>query len=689
MGGSVNTEVIDFTAGMNTVRASHLIAPNECQAIVNVNIKDGSLLSMPSLIHLSPALQPHFTEFREEILYYPNFRTNARLGNNLYWADGLNTGKVMFDGRRLPLGITPPTTIAAIESAANPGFGTHTGDFQYTYTFYSTDTGVESAPAPLPPYLTVDKEDIVITALEALPPTADAYRIYRIGGYLPRFTMVTQLAVEPATSARGTITLGGTTAVGGLDITVEIRDDLGAVVGLHTYNTDVGDTPEMIANSLALRINISDVYTTTVIGEVIHLKSVGVGVTQNSYTLTTTSLDTNITIAHVDPTGATAQVDTLPYTDVLDDTEIDGRLLTTLRSGAPLAGMNDFVELNGRLFGSKGANLYFSAAGNPDAWYINNFFTMPDNITGTAKTPAGLLVFGESYTYLLLGTAPQNFRLKVISNVLGCIARESIAYLDDQVIWLSETGLCMSNGYQIKDLTSDKIETIIGIQPISACVLNEVYYLAFKPSLFPTEELFPNHGLYPDGSVGTGDLEEGLIYLDFKRGRNYSYGMYSYPNVASIGILDAELHVVTFIPNVTFLSCVDPLPCDGYLQCNAYDLNLAGKLRGADFTELFYISPTFVDGSYSTLKQYEKIRLNMIGEFNIKAIFSDGKVAIEEDIKVTDEVTIVDGKAFSRDDVTLMGIPNAENHSYSIAFVIRGRGVIKSIQYSWKNRELP
>jgi len=689
MGGSVNTEVIDFTAGMNTVRASHLIAPNECRALVNVNIKDGSLLSMPSLIHLAPARHPYFTEFREELLYYPNFRTNARLGNNLYWADGLDTGKVMFDGRELPLGINPPTTPAAIESAANTPNGTHTGDFQYTYTFYSSDTGVESAPAPLPPYLTVDKEDIVITTLDPLPPEADTYRLYRIGGYLPRFTMVDQLAVTPATKAVGSITLGGTTAVGALEVTVEVRDELAAVVGVYTYHTVAGDTPELVLLALSLMIEAGGVYTTTVSGLVITITSVGVGVTQNSYVLTSSSTDTGITIAHVDPTGAVPQIDTLPYTDVLDDTEIDGRLLLTLRSGAPLAGMNDFVELNGRLFGSRGANLYFSAAGNPDAWYINNFFTMPDNITGTAKTPAGLLVFGESYTYLLLGTAPQNFRLKVISNVLGCIARESIAYLDDQVIWLSETGLCMSNGYQIKDLTSDKIETIIGIQPISACVLNEVYYLAFKPSLFPTDDLFPSFGLYPDGSVGTGDLEEGLIYLDFKRGRGYSYGMYQYDNVASIGILDAELHVVTFIPNVTFLSCEDPLPCDGYLQCNAYDLNLAGKLIGADFTELFYISPTFVDGSYSTLKQYDKIRLNMIGKFNVKVLFSDGTVVIEEDIKVTDEVTIVDGKAFSKDDVTLLGIPNAENSSYSIGFMIRGRGVIKSIQYSWKNREIP
>jgi len=689
MASSLNTEVIDFTAGMNTVRASHLVAKNESRVVVNVNIKNGSLLSMPTLQHLEDAGDPHFIEFQSKILFYPNFRTNAMLGSNLYWADGVHTGKVLFDGRELPLGIPTPTTAPTIVSAANTPNGKHTGDFQYAYTFYSRDTGVESAPSPLPPYLTVDKEDIIITGVETLPPQADSYRIYRIGGYLPRFTMVEQLDAIPADPASGSVTIDGTTAVGGLEVKLEISDEVLVIVGTYIYATVAGDTPSIIAEALAVLIEADGLYTTTVVNGIIYLESVLGGVIQNDFTFVVTSTDTNITVTSIDPTGGADAVLPIPYTDSLDDTEIDGRLLQTLRSGAPLEGMNDFVELNGRLFGSLGENVYFSALGNPDAWYINNFFTMPDKITGMAKAPAGLLIFGMSFTYLLLGTSPQNFRLKVISNILGCMSRKSIGYLQDNVIWLSETGLCRSNGYQIIDLTSDKIETLIGIEPTASCVLNEVYYLSYKPTLYPTEELFPSETLFPDGAVGTGDLEDGIIYLDFKRGTGYSYGLFDYENIASIGIVDGELYVVTAIPNVVFLGCTDTLGCDDYLQCSAFDLNVADKYIGSDFTELLYISPTFIDGSYSTLKQYEKIRLNMTGKFNIKVIFSDGTIAVEEDVELLDDVTVIGDEVFSKDDVNLIGIPNKENSSYSIAFIIKGKGVVKSIQYSWKNRELP
>ncbi len=584
MGVSTNTEIVDFTAGMNTVKANHLIAPNESRILVNVDITNGSLLSVPSAQRMNQAANPHFIEFNEDILYYANFRTNARMDNNLYWADGLETGKVLWDGRELPLGIPTPATPCTIASALVTPNGEHSGDFKYTYTFYSTDTGVESAPANLPPYLTVDKDNIVIDGLEAFPmsndpvpvPIADRYRIYRIGGYLPRFTMVAEL--------EGTA---------------------------------------------------------------------------------------------------------FPYTDELDDTEIDGRLLSTLHTEAPPSGLNDFVELNGRLFGSRGTDVFFSALGNADAWYSSNFFTMPDSITGMAKSPAGLLVFGNEYTYLLLGSDPSNFRLKVISNILGCISRSSIAYLKDSVVWLSKTGICLANGYQILDLTSDKIETVVGIEPTSACVLNEVYYLSFKPSLYPTEELFPSDTLFPGGAIGTGDLSEGIIYLDFKRGRNYSYGIFDFKSITSLGVVDGKLYNITSIPNTIFMDCTNPLLCDDYLQCTEYELNVMNKRVGSDVKKLRYVSPIFIDGSYSTLKQYDKIRINLTGTFDIKAVFSDGSVAVEESVSIKEKIAVIEGEIVTKNDITTIGIPNSHNTSYSIAFIINGYGVIKSIQYSWKNRELP
>jgi len=438
MGVSTNTEVVDFTGGMNTVKARHLINSSEALALINVDIRNGSLLSMPQLKRVLPSLGSHFVEFRDRPYYYDSFRTNTFMDNNMYWADGVDTGKVLWDGRELPLGIPTPTTELALSSVGNTPAGTHVGDFKYTYTFYSTDTGVESAPAPLPSYLTVDQDDIVIDGFEPFPvdedsdPVADVYRLYRIGGYLGEFTLVAQI-----------------------------------------------ETTE------------------------------------------------------------------IPYTDSIDDTEIDGRMLYTIRSGAPPAKLNDLVELNGRLFGSVDTKVYYSALGNPDAWYSYDFFTMPDSITAMAKSPGGLLIFGTTFTYLLAGTSPQTFRLKVISNKLGCLARESLAYLRDGVVWLGSTGILTSNGYQIINLTADKIASIDNLKATSAAVSNEVYYLHFQPVLVPSNFLRPSDTLYPLASVGTDLLASGIISMDFKRGDMYSYNLYDYVDAVSIGVLRGDIYVIT------------------------------------------------------------------------------------------------------------------------------------------------
>ena len=557
-----------------------LYLKSESRAMVNVDLRQGSLLSMPNLQHLEQALGAYFVQFADMLFYYNNWRAIAYMDNKMYWADGVETGKVMEDGTELALGLPTPSTSCTLK-AVDLGIGKHRGDFKYTYTFYSTQTNTESAPAPLPLYLVVDEDNIQVSGLEALPADADRYRIYRIGGYLPRFTMVDEIE-----------------------------------------NTET------------------------------------------------------------------------PYTDSLDDTEMDGRLLQTMRAGYPIQGINHFVELNGRLFGSVGTRVYYSALGNPDAWYSSDFYVMPETITGLAKSSAGLLVFGKRFTYRLVGTMPQNFRLKVISNELGCVSAKSIAYHGDKAIWLGLDGIYTTDGYQLINLTGNKIQHIANLSPTSAILYNDTYYLHYKPELTPLEDLYPRDNLYPSGALGVNELEDGIISMDFKRGRGYSYGLLNFDGVASLGIKDGLPHSITSTANVVFLSCEDPIECDDYLQCSQYDLNLMGDRHVLDYATLSYISPQFIDGSFSTLKQYEKIRVNVLGDFNVKVMFSNGDVVVEQDIKTADAentLALLSGEeiSFDRDSVELIGIPNNDNFSYSIAFIIEGVGIIKSIQYSWKNRELP
>ena len=184
MGVVTNTEVVDFTGGMNTVKAKHLIHPSESIGLVNVDIRDGSLRSMPDLSRVSIAAGSYFVEFRDRPYFYDSFRSNAFMADNMYWADGKDTGKVLKDGRVLDLGIATPSAPLNISNAGTGG--THTGDFKYTYTFYSTTTGVESAPAPLPPYLTVDQADIIVDNFDVFPilfPTKGSFATVGLKGH--------------------------------------------------------------------------------------------------------------------------------------------------------------------------------------------------------------------------------------------------------------------------------------------------------------------------------------------------------------------------------------------------------------------------------------------------------------------------------------------------------------------------
>jgi len=579
MGNITNTELLDFTGGMNTVTAPHLLPMNEALELTNVDIRYGSLKSITNLDNNASAQGKFFVEYRNNLYYYNDWRSNALIDDKMYWSNGVATGKILPDGTELPLGIPTPSTAIVQTLSGAVDSGVHKGDYKYTYTFYSTTTGVESAPAKLPHYISPNEQNVSLSGLEALPASADRYRIYRIGGYLTRFTLVD---------------------------TIEAAD--------------------------------------------------------------------------------------LPYTDDIDDSLIDGRLLHTLRSGTPPAGVKNFVELNGRLFGSVENKVYFSGLGNPDAWYTDDFFNLPNEVIALAKVPAGLLVLGRGYVYLLFGASPTSFRTKVVSDYLGCITNKSIAYYNERVLWLGVDGIMASDGYSVQNLTYRKIDSITSMNISSAAVANDVYYLSFKPVRVPSTILVPSNDLYP-GSVRGASLEddgftEGLIALDFRRGNQYSYLYQAYNNVTSLGIYKGELYLILD-------GTKEPILCEQTFKCNTvfcYGEQILAKLGGslgATYKKLSYVSPQLIDGSYATLKEYDKVRINFVGKFNVTIIFANLTNVIETVIDSPKVITSELELLADADSVAIIGIPNDNNKSYSIQFKVEGVGIVKSIQYSWSNRELP
>ena len=568
MAQSRTTELLDFTGGMNTLVAPHLISPRESTALINVDVRLGSLASMPNLENRGVLDSGgHFYEFNSKIYSYRTYRDNVTWDGKWYWSDGNEVQKMLADGTVMDLGLATPDTAIDMNEVLDEE-GPHTGDFKYTYTFYSSETNVESAPAPLPnQYVTTESKKIELTNFEVAPEGATHYRIYRVGGYLPVFTLVE-------------------------------------------------------------------------------------------------AIDKDLT----------------EYIDDRGDTRIDGRHLQTMYCGLPPQGLENLVEFNGRFYGSLGNKIYYSALGNPDAWYISDYFVARDTIVGMAASPGGILCMGKFFTMMFYGSQPSDYRVKLLSDHLGCLDKRSIAYLGDSAVWLSHRSFVMCNGYNVTDITAHKIDNLRGILPTGSVVDDSTYYMSFRPQLVPQDTLYPSNTLLPSLVEGTAGLEEGIIAMDFKRGNGFSYKMIHYNKIISLGMYRGEVHVGTGSDKQSAINCERTVfhKCTDFLPCSGYNVNRLSVYNNQGLAPLYYLSPRLANGSLATLKEYDKVRIVYTGIFNIKIIFDNGEVVVERN---TAELEDLDG-------FIIIGIPNNNNKSQFIRFAIEGKGIISSIQYSWKPREV-
>ncbi len=377
------------------------------------------------------------------------------------------------------------------------------------------------------------------------------------------------------------------------------------------------------------------------------------------------------------------------YGDSLDDTQIDGRILNTIRNGPPPQGIHYFTELNGRLFGAAGNKLYYSAIGNPDSWYVYDFIPCQNTVKGLAKVPGGLIVFGDSWCNILKGNDPMNFVLRELSNDIGMVDAQSLNYIDQSAIWLSNNGVCASDGYSIQQLTVDRIENIHGIRPAGSAVKNNTYYLAFKPELYPAPNLYPSPDLYPNGVRGTGGIDQGILTMDFKRGQGYAYKVLDIVDVTYIAELDGEVAAIKGVPGqALFAECESPAydDCSEFSSCTGWELAYIDKVNIGmlfdydNLAELDYISPLMIDGTTTTLKEYDKVRVLFKGRFALQVLFDNDRLISE---------IYLDSSTIENYTFMEMKIPNEDNRAYSIRFKVTGKGIIKGIQYTYKMRELP
>ncbi len=265
---------------------------------------------------------------------------------------------------------------------------------------------------------------------------------------------------------------------------------------------------------------------------------------------------------------------------------------------------------------------------------------------------------GRYFTLMFYGTQPSDYRVRLLSDQIGCVDRKSISFIGNSAIWLSHRSFVMCNGYEVTDITAHKIDYLTGIIPTGAVVDDNTYHMSFGPQLVPSETLYPEDDLYPNLVEGTSGLDDGIIVMDFKRGNGFSYKLVNYNNITSLGIVKGEVYVATD-------------------ENSTFNVSRLAVYNGQGLTDLTYLSPRLDDGSYATLKEYEKVRILYTGTFDVQVLFGGGEVVVEKTLPQSDDP----------DTFAIIGIPNKRNKSHYIRFAITGVGVIYSIQYSWKPRE--
>ncbi len=714
------TELNAFSGGMNNVAAPYLIRKDESVVLTNVNLRRGSMESVPRLVRKQDVGYMYFYQFGNHLLQYGSWRANVVWDNKLYWTDGVITGKVLYDGTELPLGIDTP--VQKLEQKLTPVPPPILDQDVYNNLIWSsagTVTPIED-----------DDGNVIPGEFKVSDPGGTD-----VGGRAVHFTLTSAVQAKD-----GYVIFYATVESGNLSF---VQYSTGLVWA------SLPDGPHTVKNGRNViyvgefhRPDIMLIPTSTDPASVIEYRDVSTFVTEESagvhtgnFKYTYTFYDSehgvesapaplslysepktqNIELTGFDPLPSNADkyriyrvggylpyfqrvddyepaegtpVDEYKFIDDLDDTQIDGSELLTLETGKPPDQIAYFVEMSGRMYGAVDNILYYSSLGNPDNWYINDFFQMKGKIKGLAATPGGLLVMGDYYTNILKGTQPSNFVLRLLSDKIGCREASSIAYIDTTAVWLSYHGVVMSDGFAIRQLTADRIEDISGLNPTGAEVINNIYFLSYKPILTPDDELYPNDDLFPDGVVGTGGVEQGIITLDFKRGNGFAYKVYTFDQVQYIDVLDGKIGVIHGDPEVPgfpdcnetgFPDCWDFFACSGmelaYLHAFPQD-----QLELKHLAEMEYMSPLLVDGSTAMLKEYDKVRVIYRGIFDLKIYFDNDREVQSQHFESPGER----GLDFTE---TVIGIPNNDNKAYSIRFHITGRGTIKGIQYSYKFRE--
>lgn len=182
----------DFSGGLNTRVHPSLLKLNQAQSYINVDNSKGILTPVKGSIDLNNNISKYFTYY----VFGDIFISNPVETSYIEYRDTLYSTTVGTVPKKLYLNIEYNLGITASATKINPGVGESgnlTGTYTYVYTYYNSVTGIESMPSPQSIDITVSNNSIILqTIVASSDPQVDSIRIYRIGGNLVEYTLVTE-----------------------------------------------------------------------------------------------------------------------------------------------------------------------------------------------------------------------------------------------------------------------------------------------------------------------------------------------------------------------------------------------------------------------------------------------------------------------------------------------------------------
>lgn len=243
------------------------------------------------------------------------------------------------------------------------------------------------------------------------------------------------------------------------------------------------------------------------------------------------------------------------YVDNIADLDIEGFPLDTSNFGQAKSGLSNLTEANAMLFGSLGDKLYFSEIANVNSWSPFNFIDFTDTITGIGSIQNGLVVFTFNKAYIVVGNSPTTLSKYLVSGNQGCIAHNTIKFINNTLVWLSNDGICASNGGDIQVITKEKLGVKNLGNPKDAAVHNEIYYLSlagytlcldFRQNLlFRTLDISPS-GLHTANDDKVYYVKENVIYY-LEQAETYKTMVYRSGNIGEGSLTNLKKYSVFYI----------------------------------------------------------------------------------------------------------------------------------------------